>query len=114
MQKCMSVQTRQSLHCLHTQSMDVGEDYNQILRLLFQLDACSFYIFNVVSLLLNVTVCLYVCIIWALARENLSFLHGNNKGTDQPVHLSSLVSAFVIHYLECIIAKPDTYKVSVI
>ena len=35
--------------------------------------------------------------IWALTREDLTSLHVNNKGTDQPAHLHSLVSTFVIH-----------------
>ena len=34
-----------------------------------------------------------------LVVRNLSSLLGNNKGTDQPVHLHSLISAFVIHFL---------------
>ena len=32
-------------------------------------------------------------------QENLTLLLGNNKGTDQPVHLHSLICAFVIHFL---------------
>ena len=37
--------------------------------------------------------------IWAVTRENLAFLHPNNKGTDQPMHLRSLISTFV--YASC-------------
>ena len=37
----------------------------------------------------------------------------NNKGEDQPVHLGSLISTFVIHFLEHIIAKLDTSKISI-
>ena len=33
-------------------------------------------------------------------RENLSLGFENNKGTDQPVHLRSLISAFVIRLME--------------
>ena len=29
--------------------------------------------------------------------------YANNKGTDQPVHLRSLISAFVVRYLDSII-----------
>ena len=44
-------------------------------------------------------------LIWAgLMQENLSRVV-NNKGIDQPVQMHSLVSAFVIHFLESIIAK---------
>ena len=38
-----------------------------------------------------------------LNAKNLNLLHPNNEGTDQPVHPCSLISAFVIHYLECIV-----------
>ena len=41
---------------------------------------------------------LSVSIIWALMRENLSLGFANNKGTDQPVHLCRLISAFVIRF----------------
>ena len=30
-------------------------------------------------------------------RENLTFLHANNKGRDQPVHPLSFISASVVH-----------------
>ena len=30
-------------------------------------------------------------------RENLTLLHANNKGGDQPVHPRSLISAYVVH-----------------
>ena len=34
-------------------------------------------------------------VIWPLTRKNLTLLHSKNKGTDQPVYLHSLISAFV-------------------
>ena len=37
----------------------------------------------------------------------------NNTDADQPVHLCSLISAFVIHILESTISKPATSKISV-
>ena len=37
------------------------------------------------------------------------YAYANNKGTDQPVHLSSLISAFDVCCLDSIIAK---YKIS--
>ena len=40
----------------------------------------------------------------ALARANLSSGFANNKGADQPAHLHSLISAFVICILESIIS----------
>ena len=49
-------------------------------------------------------------IIWALTRENLSLVFVNNKGTDHPAHLHSLISAFVIRLLESIISKLATSK----
>ena len=33
--------------------------------------------------------------IWGATRDNLTLLHANNKGSDQPVHQCSLISAFV-------------------
>ena len=35
-------------------------------------------------------------------------LHVNNKGTDQPVHMHSQISAFVNLSLDCTIAKHTT------
>ena len=37
----------------------------------------------------------------------------NNKGTDQPAHPGRLISTFVIHFLESIISKPATSKISI-
>ena len=42
-------------------------------------------------------------IIWASSRETLSLGVVNNKGANQPAHLRSLISAFVIRLLESII-----------
>ena len=52
--------------------------------------------------------------IWALALENLS-LGGfaNNTGADQPVHLRSLIGAFVIRFLESIICKLAAGEISI-
>ena len=50
--------------------------------------------------------------IWALTRLNLTLLHVNNKGRDQPAYLRRLISSFVIHLLEGIIAMLATCKVS--
>ena len=44
----------------------------------------------------------------ASSREkNLILLYVNNKGTDQPAHLRSLFSSFLIHYLESMLG---TYR----
>ena len=37
----------------------------------------------------------------------------NNKGADQPAHPRSLISTFVIHFLESIISKLATCKISI-
>ena len=52
-------------------------------------------------------------IIWASTQENLSLVFANNKGADQPAHLRSLISAFVIRLLERIISKHATSKFSI-
>ena len=54
-----------------------------------------------------------VCTVRASSQENLTLLHANNKGADQPTHLRSLVSAFVVRFLERIIAKLVTCKISI-
>ena len=37
-------------------------------------------------------------------RKNLTLLHANSKGSDQPAHLHSLISAFVIGFLQSLIS----------
>ena len=39
-------------------------------------------------------------------------LHVNNKGADQPAHLCSLISTFVVHFLGNIVVKLATNKIS--
>ena len=49
----------------------------------------------------------------------MSLVFANNKGADQPAHQHRLISAFVIHLMECILSKFATseftifYQVSV-
>ena len=45
------------------------------------------------------------CIIFAFWREIVILLHANNKGADQHAHLHSVISNFIIHFLERMIAK---------
>ena len=47
-----------------------------------------------------------------LDGRNLSSGFANNKGTDQPAHPHSLVSDFVIRFMESIISKLTTSKFS--
>ena len=51
--------------------------------------------------------------IWAFMRENLSRGFANIKGADQPAHSHSLISSFVIRFLESIISKLGTEKNSI-
>ena len=51
--------------------------------------------------------------IWASMRENLSLGFANNKGADQSVRMHRLISAFVIHFLECILFKLATGEISI-
>ena len=39
---------------------------------------------------------------WATTWENLLMLYANNKGADQPAHLRSLISTFVVRCLQCL------------
>ena len=52
-------------------------------------------------------------LIWATTRENLPLGFANNTGTDQPAHLRSLISAFVIHFLESNIYTLATSTISI-
>ena len=44
----------------------------------------------------------------ASSREDLTLLHANNKGADQPAHLRSLVSALAFRSLKGINGKVTT------
>ena len=47
-------------------------------------------------------------------RENLTVaMHANNKGVDQPAHPCSLISIFVIRYLESATVKLAPCKISI-
>ena len=50
--------------------------------------------------------------IWATSWENLLMPYANNKGTDQPAHLRSLISAFVICCLDSIILLVSILEIS--
>ena len=41
---------------------------------------------------------------WAMSWENLLLPYANNKAGDQPAHLRSLISDFVVHYLDSVIS----------
>ena len=41
---------------------------------------------------------------WVLSRENRTLLRANNNGADQTAHPRSLSSAFVVRYLEGLMA----------
>ena len=47
-------------------------------------------------------------------RENLSSGVANNIGADQPAHPGSLISAFVICFLEITICKLATGEISIL
>ena len=52
-------------------------------------------------------------VIWASPRENLSSGFANNTGADQPAHPCSLISAFVIRFLESTMFNLATGEISV-
>ena len=52
-----------------------------------------------------------ILIKWASSRENLSSGFANNTGADQPGHPRSLISAFVILFLESIISGLATNEI---
>ena len=50
--------------------------------------------------------------IWATSWENLIMAYVNNKGTDQPAHLRSLISTFVVRFLDSIIPLLSISEIS--
>ena len=45
----------------------------------------------------------------SLIIRNMFLPYENNKGTDQPAHLLSLISTFVVHFLDSIISVVAMY-----
>ena len=60
----------------------------------------------------NIWTAAFTYIIWATSWENLFLQYANNKGTDQPVHQRSLISAFVVCCLDSIIPPVSISKMS--
>ena len=50
--------------------------------------------------------------IWATSWQNLLLSYANNKGADQPAHPRSLISTFVVHYLDSTITILAKSKIS--
>ena len=49
---------------------------------------------------------------WALSWENMFMPYANNKGSDQPAHPRSLISAFIVRCLDCIIPLVSISEIS--
>ena len=60
----------------------------------------------------TISLTFFVEYIWATSRENLSLEGCEHKGTDQPAHLCSLVSAYVIRLLESTISRLISSEIS--
>ena len=54
----------------------------------------------------------YTYIIWVTSWGSQFLPYANNKGADQPVHPRSLISAFVIRCLDCIIPLVSKFEIS--
>ena len=54
----------------------------------------------------------YVNVKWAPSWENQFLPYANNKGADQPGHLRSLISAFVVRCLDSIISLDSIAEIS--
>ena len=50
---------------------------------------------------------------WVAMLQPQTLLHANINGEDQPVHPRSLISAFDIRYVECIVVKLAPSKFSI-
>ena len=61
---------------------------------------------------LLIQTCVSEYLVWATSWENLFIPYANNKGADQPVHLCSLISAFVVHFLDSIMLLVSVSKIS--
>ena len=75
----------------------------RVMRTLLKLSHHSFYISENISQTGH---------IWATSWENMFMPYANNKGVDQPVHLCSLISTFVVHCLHSIIPLVSITKIS--
>ena len=51
---------------------------------------------------------------WASSRENLTLLHANNEGADQPAHSHNLISTSFIRLLESVISHSATWEISIL
>ena len=58
------------------------------------------------------TIPIHLDTIGLVANTNLFLFNAKHKGADQPPHLRSLISAFVISLLEGIVFKLAAYKIS--
>ena len=52
-------------------------------------------------------------LIWPRREKTCLLWFANNTGADQPAHPRSLISAFVIHFLESTIFNLETRKISI-
>ena len=50
--------------------------------------------------------------IWASSWENLLMPYATNKGADEPAHQRSLMSTFVVHFLDSIISLVCIFAIS--
>ena len=55
-----------------------------------------------------------VNIIWAVTQKTLTLLLAKNKDADQPAHMRSLISTFVIRYLKSNVTRSDISKFSIL
>ena len=71
----------------------------------------TFYNLQRIQSLNNVSSLMGFCLEWCNVNmglttpENLTLIYANNKGADHTAHLCSLISAFVIHFLESMIVN---------
>ena len=56
---------------------------------------------------------LWYMYIWAMSWENLFMLYAN-KGADQPAHPCSLISTFIVRYLDSIISLVSISEISIL
>ena len=55
---------------------------------------------------------LYVLSIYEPGHEKMCHVYANNKGSDQPAHPRSLISAFVVRCLDSIISLDSIAEIS--
>ena len=76
------------------------KSYNSLIIIIVPDISCGFM--TIPSVTIEMSQAMRICVL----------CHANNKGADQPAHLRSLISTFVVHCLDSIIPLDSIAKIS--